>query len=99
MPDITFRLYEELNDYLPLERRKGEFVISYAQPVSIRDAIRSLAVPCEEVDLILVNGVPVDFSYLLKANDRVSLYPVFETFDISGVTKVRATPLRDARRR
>jgi len=53
-----------------------------------------MRIPSEEVDLILVNGTSVDFSYLVKDKDRVSVYPIFETFDISGVTRVREKPLR-----
>jgi len=47
----------------------------------------------DDVDLVLVNGVSVDFGYLLKDGDRVSVYPVFERFDISSITKVREKPL------
>ena len=47
-----------------------------------------------EVDLILVNRNPVDFSYKLMDEDRISVYPVFESLDISGVTHLRAKPLR-----
>jgi len=99
MLKATFRFYEELNDYLPEEVRKAEFIHSFAQPTSILQVIKSLHIPCEEIDLILVNGLPVDFSYMLKENDRVSVYPIFETFDIRGVTKVRDIPLKDTRKR
>lgn len=99
MHTATFRFYEELNDYLPEEVRKAEFIHSFSHPTSIHYTIRSLHIPCEEIDLILVNGLPVDFSYMLKDNDRVSVYPIFETFDISGVTKVRDKPLKETRKR
>jgi hypothetical protein len=75
MLKATFRFYEELNDYLPEEVRKADLTHSFAPPASIQHAITSLHIPCEEIDLILVNGLPVDFSYLLKNNDRVSVYP------------------------
>ena len=99
MHKATFRFFEELNDYIPEEVRKAEFIHSFTQPTSIQHAITSLHIPCEEIDLILVNGLPVDFSYMLKNNDRVSVYPIFETFDISGVTKVRDKPLKETRKR
>jgi hypothetical protein len=37
--------------------------------------------------------VSVAFSFLLKDGDRVSVYPIFERLDISGVTRVREEPL------
>jgi hypothetical protein len=45
--------------------------------------------------MILVNGNSVDFSYRLKKDDQVSVYPVFESLDISNVQRLRAKPLRD----
>lgn len=99
MLKATFRFYEELNDYLPEELRKAEFIHSFTHPASLQYAIKSLHIPCEEIDLILVNGLPVDFSYILKDNDRVSVYPIFETFDISSVTHVRDQPLKETRKR
>ncbi len=92
-----FRFYEELNDFLPIEKRKMEFEQSITPSSSIKDAIESLGVPHTEVDLILVNGVSVDFSYRIKAQDRVSVYPVFESIDISPVTHLRPQPLRITR--
>ena len=90
----TFRFYEELNDYLPEKIRKKEFTYPLEKPTPVKKLIESIGVPSEEVDLILVNGTSVDFSYLVKDKDRVSVYPIFETFDISGSTMVRDKPLR-----
>jgi len=61
---------------------------------SVKDLIEGLGVPHTEVDLVLVNGQSVDFSYRLSPGDRVSIYPVFEALDIAGVTAVRPQPLR-----
>ena len=58
-------------------------------------AIESLGVPLSEVDLILVNGRSVSFRYRLKDGDRVSVYPIFEQIDITGVTRVRNVPLKE----
>jgi uncharacterized protein with PIN domain len=54
-------------------------------------------VPHPEVDLILVNGQSVDFAHRISDGDRVSVYPVFEGFDITAVTLVRPRPLRVTR--
>ena len=50
-----------------------------------------------EVDLVLANGNSVDFAYPVGDGDRVSVYPVFESLDISTVSRVRPVPLRELR--
>ncbi len=59
--------------------------------------IEGLGIPHTEVDLILVNGDSVGFDYRLTDGDRVSVYPMFESFDISPVSLVRTQPLRVVR--
>ena len=59
---------------------------------SIKDLIEGTGVPHTEVDLLLVNGESVDFSYPVRDGDRISVYPVFESFDIAAVTRVRPQP-------
>lgn len=97
MPQSTIRFYEELNDFLPEERRKKDFSVSFQLPSTVRDVIQSLCVPLDDVDLILVNGGSVDFSYTLQGGERISVYPVFESLDIRSATHLRPVPLRDLR--
>jgi uncharacterized protein with PIN domain len=59
--------------------------------------IEALGVPHTEVELILVNGESVDFSRLIADGDRVSVYPKFETLDITPLLRVREHPLREPR--
>ena len=72
----TFRFYEELNDFLPLDKKKVAFIHSFGGTPSIKDAIEAIGVPHVEVNLIQVNNQVVDFNYRLKNNDIVSVYPV-----------------------
>ncbi len=90
------RFYAELNDFLKPEQRFRDAPFAFAK-TSVKDAIESFGVPHTEVDLILANGESVDFSYLLRDGDRVSVYPVFEALDISSVERVRPQPLRVTR--
>lgn len=94
---ITIRFYEELNDFLPPEKRKVAFQHVYEKPRSIKDLIENIGIPHTEVDLILVNGQSVDFNYLVQEGDHISVYPVFESLDISPVTHLRPKPLRNTR--
>lgn len=91
---ITIRFYEELNDFLPKEKRKKRFMHQFIDRTSVKDLIESIGVPHSEVDLILVNGSSVNFKYLINDGDDISVYPVFESFDISDVQHLRPKPLR-----
>lgn len=92
---VTFRFYEELNDFLPEEKRKVRFTHIYIDRASVKDVIESLGVPHSEVDLILVNKKSVGFNYVIKDGDDISVYPVFESLDISDIQHLRPKPLRN----
>lgn len=94
MHTIYLRFYEELNDFLPEERKKKRFTHDFFNRTSVKDLIESLGVPHTEVDLILVNGKSVNFKYLIHDGDDISVYPVFESFDITEVQHLRPKPLR-----
>jgi len=97
MPEVIFRFYEELNDFLSPRRRKRDFQVGFKGRESIKDMIEALGVPHTEVDLILVNGKSVDFGYIIQHGDRISVYPTFESLDIKDVTRLREIPLRQTR--
>ena len=92
---IFLRFYEELNNYLPVRRRKVWFEYRFSDKPTIKDIVELIGVPYSEIDLILVNGKSVNFSFKVKNNDKVSVYPVFEAFDISTVSRLRTKPLRE----
>ena len=96
-PTSSFRFYEELNDFLPEERRKRDFPVEIDRARSVKDAIESAGVPHTEVDLILVDGRSVDFTHLLRGGERVAVYPMFESLDITPLLRLRPRPLRDPR--
>jgi len=93
----TFRFYEELNDFLPFEKKKVAFVHSFIGTPSVKDLIEAIGVPHVEIDLILVNGKAVDFNYIIQNDDLVSVYPAFETLEISKLSHLREKPLRETR--
>jgi hypothetical protein len=92
---ITIRFYEELNEFLHYSRRKKAFPFLLENKRTIKDIIESLGVPHTEVDLILANGTPVGFDYHPVNEDHISVYPVFEALDISGINMLRHKPLRE----
>lgn len=97
MVTATFRFYEELNAFLPPERRRNAFDSVCARAATAKHMIEALGVPHTEVELVLVNGESVGFDRLLHDGDRVAVYPKFETFDISPLLRVRDRPLRTSR--
>ena len=94
MHKVYLRFYEELNDFLPEEKRKKRFAHQFIDRTSVKDLIESLGIPHTEVDMILVNGKSMNFKYLINDGDDISGYPVFESLDITDVQHLRAKPLR-----
>lgn len=97
MSEARIRFYAELNDFLAPEQRFQELTYRFLDVTTVKDRIESFGVPHTEVDLILVNSTPVDFSYRIQDGDRVSVYPVFESFDIASLNRLRPEPLREPR--
>lgn len=97
MTRIWLRFYQELNDFLPRDRRGIEFAHQAASRTTIKDIIESLGVPHTEVDLILANGESIGFDYQVQDGDRISVFPTFETIDITPILRLRPAPLREPR--
>jgi hypothetical protein len=95
MNKVCFRFYEELNDCLPEEMRKVWFECPIENEISVGEKIQSLGISTDEIDLIMINQQSKGFDYLLQDGDRISVYPVFELFDLSGITQLREKPLRN----
>ncbi|MCD6321220.1 Mut7-C ubiquitin/RNAse domain-containing protein [Candidatus Bipolaricaulota bacterium] len=97
MPKAVFRFYAELNDFLPREWRQRDIEYSFLGRPMVKDAIEALGVPHVEVDLVLANGESVPLEYHLQDGDRIAVYPVFESLDISDIVRIRRRPLRRPR--
>lgn len=91
----TFRFYEELNDFLHEHLRKTDISYQFYGQPAVKDAIEAMGIPHTEVDLIIANGQSVDFKYPLTEGDHVSVYPEFESLEISPIIRLRPEPLRD----
>ena len=87
-----FRFYGQLNDFLPWQFRHGRFTHSLRGPASVKDVIEALGVPHPEVDVIVVNGLPADFTHRMRDDDEVAVYPVFHSLEISGLCRVGVDP-------
>jgi uncharacterized protein with PIN domain len=94
---VTFRAYAELNDFLPKRWRQKSFSYPLNGGNSLKHLIESAGIPHTEIELMLVNGRSVDFSATVKAGDRISVYPVFESIDVAPIIVLRPEPLRRTR--
>jgi hypothetical protein len=94
MRKSIFRFYEELNSFLPVDRRKRDFEVEFEGQKTLEELIEGLGVPCEKVDLILANGRSVAPDHVPGEGERVSVYPVFEALNISEITRLPGRPLR-----
>ena len=89
----TLRFHDELNDFLPKAHREVDFTYDFNGKPSIKDAIEANQVPHTEIGCILVNGIPVDFSYHLLHLDRASIHPVQSPVARSSPLLLRPAPL------
>lgn len=96
-PCAVLRFYAELNDFLPPDERQRDLPYEFVVAPSVKDAIEALGVPHTEVDLVLADGESVGFDHRLRDGEHVSVYPVFESFDVSEHNRLRPVPLRQLR--
>ncbi len=97
MAQIRLHFLRELNDFLAPVRRNEEIIHNLERKASVKDVIESFNVPHTEVDVILVNGVSVDFSYIVQADDSISVYPPGEHLDIEPIFKLSPQPLSQSK--
>lgn len=89
MSRATFRFYAELNHFLPASQRQQDVSYTLNGRTAIKHPIEALGVPHTEVALILVNGEPQAFGYLLQPQDRVAVFPIFHSLAVDGEARLR----------
>ena len=92
MVSATFRFYDQLNDFLPRERRGRDFTTPCAREATAKHMVEALGVPHTEVALLLVNGESSGFERLLAEGDRAAVYPAFGELDVHALQRLRSWP-------
>jgi len=82
MIDLSLRFYGDLNRLLSGPDSGPTIRRSLPAPTSSKDLIEGCGIPHTEIDLILVNSQPSDFSYLTADGDHFSIYPIFTHLEI-----------------
>jgi uncharacterized protein with PIN domain len=73
---VRLNLRGDLDFFLRSGARGRSIERSLSEKTSVKDVIESCGVPHPEVDLILVNGQPVDFHYAIATDAEIEVYPV-----------------------
>ena len=97
MAVATLRCYEELNDFLPHALRRRDISLHFEPPAPVRHLVETVGVPHTEIELVLRNGESVDLEARVEDGDRLAVYPVFESFDVAPLVRLRTAPLREPR--
>jgi hypothetical protein len=68
-------LHGELSDFLPRKRKDPCRILFFDEGASIKDVIESSGIPHPEIDVLLVDGVSVDFSKKLHDGESIEAFP------------------------
>lgn len=94
MAQIRIRFYHALNDFIAPVLRNTEIIHSLDRKASVKDMIESFNVPHTEIELILVNGIAVDFDYIVQDDDDIQVYPALEDPGVAPLRQLRPASLR-----
>jgi uncharacterized protein with PIN domain len=75
MPVARFHFHAELNDFLPKRKQGLEISVSFESHETVKHLVEALGVPHTEVNVIIVDGMSVDFSAHLNDGNLVEVYP------------------------
>lgn len=92
MAQAIFEFLAELNHFLPPHKRGVNFIHHFKERPSVKDSIESLGVPHTEVNSIVVNKEAVDFSYIVKDGDRITIYPISISPEITPIVSLQPPP-------
>ena len=92
---VRLNLHGDLDFFLRSGTRGRSIERSLSEKTSVKDVIEACGVPHPEIDLILVDGQPVDFDYAIAAAANIELYPtrtprpVFKYKHLQATTAIR----------
>ena len=76
---ITFKLFANLTDYLPIERKYNAIELDVAPETTIGDLVSRFNLPEKLVHLVLINGAyiepPLRPARVLREGDVVAVWP------------------------
>ncbi|MEK6736491.1 MAG: Mut7-C RNAse domain-containing protein, partial [Pseudomonadota bacterium] len=94
MAQIRVHFYQALNDFIAPVLRNTEIIHDLDRKASVKDVIESFNVPHTEIELILVNGIAVDFNYIVQDTDTIQVYPTLENPGVASLLQIRPESTR-----
>ncbi|MDZ7671299.1 MAG: Mut7-C RNAse domain-containing protein [Halanaerobiales bacterium] len=86
---VILRIFGDLNNFLKDNNRLYR-EITFKDRQTIKDILEGLKIPHTEVYLLLKNNKAISLDYLVQDGDRITVYPVFMSFDIEdSISTVR----------
>ncbi len=79
---ITIKLHASLRPYGRSDSSSGLFPLETSKKATVREVIRELGIPPEEVRMILLNGKGADSNSILSNGDRIALFPPEMAFNM-----------------
>jgi len=92
VPQAEFRVYGELNFFLPKQRKGGPFRKTFQAHETVKHILEEIGIPHPEISLLLINGQSRGFDAPVHDQDRVSVYPPFQVLEVSGLSNVPTMP-------
>jgi hypothetical protein len=89
---VVVSFYGDLDFFVKAKNRLQPVRRVLTYKTSVKDVIESFGVPHPEVDLIVFNGQPVDFSFRLEADAALDVYPV--SADLFPSSRLQAREIR-----
>lgn len=72
---IELRLYASLATFMPETAAGKPLTMEVRDGITIRDLLQELKVPRKDIKVIFLNGVHAKDGDILKAGDRVGVFP------------------------
>ena len=82
---------------MPADQRQTSIEIEFNGHETVKHLIESIGVPHAEVDVIFINGQPVDFKARVADLDQVAVYPRFVEFEVMPLIRLCPIPQSEPR--
>jgi uncharacterized protein len=88
---IRLKFHDDLTFFLKSKTSNGVVERNLGEKTSVKDVIESCGIPHPEVDLILVDNKPVDFSYSIVKDADIDIYAVRSQYLMFTVNRLQVT--------
>jgi uncharacterized protein len=97
MYTVTVQLHGDLDFFIRRRQERRSLNCTFAGRRSVKDLVESLGIPHVEVDIILAQSLPVDFTYTVRTGDRLDVYPLTDPPPLTNAHRLIPSFRDDAR--